>query len=117
VYVFMVESIVLWRAAAGAVRSDTTKQLPAASVCCGNSLARCRRTRPAHSPGILARHPRPASSSGILARCDHPLSLGPLEGTNNKIKTLNRPYYGLRDREFFTLKLHQLHEAKNALAG
>jgi transposase len=46
-----------------------------------------------------------------------PISTGPLEGTNNKIKTLNRQHYGLRDGEFFTLKLYQLHEAKYALVG
>lgn len=58
-----------------------------------------------------------AHSDGILAWYDHPISTGPLEGTNNKIKTLNRQHYGLRDREFFTLKLYQLHEAKYALVG
>jgi transposase len=58
-----------------------------------------------------------AHSEGILAWYDHSISTGPLEGTNNKIKTLNRQHYGLRDREFFTLKLYQLHEAKYALVG
>ncbi len=42
---------------------------------------------------------------------------GPLEGTNNKIKTMQRQHYGLRDSEFFILKLYQLHEAKYALVG
>lgn len=54
---------------------------------------------------------------GILAWYEHPISTGPLEGTNNKIKTLNRQHYGLRDPTFFKLKLHQLHEAKYALVG
>lgn len=36
---------------------------------------------------------------------------------NKKIKTFNRQQYGLRDGEFFTLKLDQLHETKYALAG
>jgi transposase len=54
---------------------------------------------------------------GILAWYDYPISTGPLEGTNNKIKTLNRQHYGLRDSDFFTLKLYQLHEAKYALVG
>jgi len=58
-----------------------------------------------------------AHADGILAWYDYPISTGPLEGTNNKIKTLNRQHYGLRDPEFFTLKLYQLHEAKYALVG
>jgi len=58
-----------------------------------------------------------AHADGILAWYDYPISTGPLEGTNNKIKTLNRQHYGLRDGDFFTLKLYQLHEAKYALVG
>src|SRR5690606_19832657 len=54
---------------------------------------------------------------GILAWYEHPISTGPLEGTNNKIKTLNRQHYGLRDPTCFKLKPHQLHEAKYALVG
>ena len=53
----------------------------------------------------------------ILSWYDYPISTGPLEGLNNKIKTMQRQHYGLRDREFFELKLHQLHEAKYALVG
>lgn len=56
-------------------------------------------------------------AQGILAWYDYPISTGPLEGTNNKIKTLNRQHYGLRDADFFTLKLYQLHETKYALVG
>jgi transposase len=33
---------------------------------------------------------------GILAYYDHPISTGPLEGTNNKIKTMKRQAYGFR---------------------
>jgi transposase len=58
-----------------------------------------------------------ANQHGILAWYDYPISTGPLEGTNNKIKTLNRQHYGLRDGDFFALKLYQLHEAKYALVG
>lgn len=58
-----------------------------------------------------------AHADGILAWYDYPISTGTLEGTNNKIKTLNRQHYGLRDSEFFILKLYQLHEAKYALVG
>ncbi|MCA9056200.1 MAG: transposase, partial [Planctomycetaceae bacterium] len=37
-----------------------------------------------------------AYKSGLLAWYDHPISTGPLEGTNNKIKTLKRQAYGFR---------------------
>jgi transposase len=56
-------------------------------------------------------------AAGILAWYDYPISTGPLEGTNNKIKTMTRQHYGLRDGEFFLLKLYQLHETKYALVG
>ena len=58
-----------------------------------------------------------ARQEGLLAWYDYPISTGPLEGTNNKIKTMQRQHYGLRDREFFILKLYQLHQAKYALVG
>jgi transposase len=58
-----------------------------------------------------------ARQDGILAWYDYPISTGPLEGTNNKIKTMQRQHYGLRDQEFFQLKLYQLHETKYALVG
>ena len=54
---------------------------------------------------------------GILAYYDYPISTGPLEGTNNKIKTLQKLAYGFRDIEFFKLKIYALHEAKYALVG
>lgn len=53
----------------------------------------------------------------ILTWYDVPISTGPLEGMNNKIKTMQRQHYGLRDREFLTLKILQLHKAKYALIG
>jgi transposase len=55
--------------------------------------------------------------TGILAYYDYRISTGPLEGTNNKIKTMQRQAYGFRDREFFKLKILALHEAKYALVG
>ena len=58
-----------------------------------------------------------AHASGILNYYDHPISTGPLEGTNNKIKTLQRQSYGFRDHEFFKLKIFALHETKYALVG
>lgn len=54
---------------------------------------------------------------GILAYYDHPISTGPLEGTNNKIKTMKRQAYGFRDNEFFKLRILGLHETKYALTG
>lgn len=39
------------------------------------------------------------------------------EGTNNKIKTMQRQAYGFRDQEFFKLKIYAIHEAKYALVG
>jgi transposase len=54
---------------------------------------------------------------GLLAWYDFPISTGPLEGTNNKIKTLQKRAYGYRDREYFTLRIYGLHESKYALVG
>jgi len=54
---------------------------------------------------------------GLIAWYDHPISTGPLEGTNNKIKTLQRQAYGYRDQEYFRLRIYALHEAKYALVG
>lgn len=58
-----------------------------------------------------------AHRSGILAWYDYPISTGPLEGTNNKIKTMKRQAYGFRDLEFFKLKILAIHKAKYALVG
>ncbi|MEK6261277.1 MAG: ISL3 family transposase [Planctomycetota bacterium] len=55
--------------------------------------------------------------AGILAWYDHPISTGPLEGTNNKIKLLQRQAYGYRDLDFFKLKLLALHRSRHALVG
>jgi len=55
--------------------------------------------------------------AGILAYYDYPISTGPLEGTNNKIKTLQKRAYGFRDMDFFKLKIYALHETKYALVG
>ena len=55
--------------------------------------------------------------SGILSWWTHPINNGRMEGTNNKIKTLNRQAYGYRDEDFFILKLLGLHESRYILAG
>lgn len=53
----------------------------------------------------------------LLAWYDHPISTGPLEGTNNKIRTMQRQAYGFRDQEFLILKIHDLHCSNYASAG
>ena len=37
---------------------------------------------------------------GLMAWYDDPISTGPLEGTNNKIRTMQRQAYDFRDQEF-----------------
>ncbi len=54
---------------------------------------------------------------GVLAYYNYRISTGPLEGTNNKIKTMKRQAYGFRDMEFFKLKIMAIHETKYALVG
>ena len=53
----------------------------------------------------------------LLAWYDHPISTGPLEASNNKVKTLQRRAYGFRDRQYFVLQIHSLHLKKYALVG
>jgi transposase len=55
--------------------------------------------------------------SGLLAYYDAMITSGPMEGTNNKIKTMKRMAYGFRDMEFFKLKILAIHETKYALVG
>jgi transposase len=54
---------------------------------------------------------------GLLAYYDVPITTGPLEGTNNKIKTMKRQAYGFRDHEFFKLKILGIHKTRYALVG
>jgi transposase len=58
-----------------------------------------------------------ARRSGILAWYDCRISTGPLEGLNNKIKTMKRQAYGFRDLEFFKLKIKAIHLSRYALVG
>lgn len=58
-----------------------------------------------------------AHRAGLLAYYDVMISSGPIEGTNNKIKTMKRQAYGFRDQEFFKLKILAIHESKIALVG
>lgn len=54
---------------------------------------------------------------GLLAYYGAFITSGPLEGTNNKIKTMKRQAYGFRDPEFFKLKILALHETRYELVG
>jgi len=54
---------------------------------------------------------------GILAYYDHRISTGPLEGTNNKIKILQRQAYGFRDQALFMLRIYALHWSRYELVG
>ncbi len=67
-------------------------------------LEQMARTLTAHMPGLLAYY-------------GYPISTGPLEGTNNKIRTMCRQAYGFRDKESYKLKILVIHEAKYALVG
>jgi transposase len=93
---------------------DQTNQ-KAAEVFLDDWLARARRSgirilfEFAHT---LARH-----RTGILNYYRCPITTAALEGTNNKIKTLQRQAYGFRDNEFFKLKIYALHETTYALVG
>jgi transposase len=58
-----------------------------------------------------------AHRSGLLAYYDVMITSGPMEGTNNKIKTMKRQAYGFRDREFFKLKILAIHETTYKLVG
>ncbi|HID24479.1 MAG TPA: hypothetical protein EYP14_19060 [Planctomycetaceae bacterium] len=58
-----------------------------------------------------------AHRAGLLSYYDYPISTGPLEGTNNKIKTMQRQAYGFRDKEFFKLKIMAIHRSGYALIG
>ncbi len=62
-------------------------------------------------------HTLAAHRSGILNYYVYRLSTGPLEGTNTKIRVLQRQAYGFRDAEFFKLKIYGLHETRCELIG
>jgi transposase len=47
---------------------------------------------------------------GILNYHKCPISTGPLEGTNTKIRVLQRRAYGFRDHEYLKLRIYALHE-------
>jgi len=61
-----------------------------------------------------ALHVRP---DGSAVRPDCPISTAAPEGTNTKIKLLQRQAYGYRNMEFFRLKIYALHKTAYALVG
>jgi len=48
---------------------------------------------------------------------DYPISTGPLEGTNNKIRTIKRQADGFRDPELLELSILGVHQTRCAFAG
>ena len=68
-------------------------------------VAKCRLLN-----GTLAMH-----RQGLLNWYKFSISTGPLEGTNTKIRVLQRQAYGFGDHELFKLKIYALHESTYAL--
>lgn len=58
-----------------------------------------------------------ARATGIPNYFKNRISTGKPEGINNKIKTLKRKAYGLRDEAFLILKPYSLHESKAVPTG
>ncbi len=54
---------------------------------------------------------------GILSWWKHRINNGRMEGINNKIRTLLRQTYGLRDERYFILRLFGLHHSRHELLG
>ena len=52
-----------------------------------------------------------ASMQGLPGYYPRKITNGPLEGLNNKIKTMKRQAYGFRDTEYFKLRLYNLHNS------
>ena len=50
--------------------------------------------------------------TGILNYYEHRITTGALEGTNAKIRVMQRRAYGFRDEEYLKLKIYALHETK-----
>jgi len=81
-------------------------------------------TLAAHRSGILNYYDHrtclpclPCLPTGRRQAGGRQVSSGPLEGTNTKIRVLQRQAYGFRDTEFFKLKIYALHETHYELVG
>ncbi|GHV37309.1 hypothetical protein FACS1894187_13710 [Synergistales bacterium] len=53
---------------------------------------------------------------GILNYCESKITTAPLEGTNTKIRALQRQAYGYRDQEYLKLRILVLHETNYKVA-
>jgi transposase len=53
---------------------------------------------------------------GILNYHESRITTGPLEGTNNKIRVLQRRAYGYRDQEYLKLRIYALHDTPFKIA-
>jgi transposase len=62
--------------------------------------------------GTLMRH-----RDGILSYYDHKITSARIEGTNAKIRVMQRKAYGFRDEEYLKLKILALHESKRSYAA
>ena len=54
---------------------------------------------------------------GVLAYFTQGITSGPMEATNNKVRVLQRQTYGLRDRDYWELRVKALHEDEVRLSG
>jgi transposase len=54
---------------------------------------------------------------GILNYYDHKITSARIEGTNAKIRVMQRKAYGFRDEEYLKLKILALHESKRSYAA
>jgi Transposase len=54
-------------------------------------------------------------TAGLVVKYDVMIHSGPMDGTNNEIKTMKRQAYGFRDLELFKLKILAIHETKYVL--
>jgi transposase len=54
---------------------------------------------------------------GILSYYDDKITSGRIEGTNAKIRVMQRKAYGFRDEEYLKLKILALHESKRSYAA
>ena len=65
----------------------------------------------------LRQLPQQLAMSLLVSHYDVMISSGPMEGTNNKIKTMKRQAYGFRDLEFLKPRILAIQETKYALVG
>jgi transposase len=69
--------------------------------------------------GILKRFARTLMKrrDGILSYYDYKITSARIEGTNAKVRVMQRKGYGFRDEEYLKLKILALHESKRSYAA